>query len=140
MSEKGFRVEIPVHIKRDRLAWKVLAEREAPKSGDSVPRIARLLALAHKWEGLVRQGNVKNYAGIAKRIGMTKGRVAQVCSMVLLAPNIQETILNTNSSLRSRITTHALRQVIRDSIWITQRGRCGSSNRRLPNRTSPLIS
>ena len=50
MSEKGFRGEIPVHIKRDQRAGKVLARGETPKDNESVPGIARLLALAWRWD------------------------------------------------------------------------------------------
>ena len=91
MSEKGFRVEIPVHIKRDRGTQKVLTKGEAVKVQDSVPRIARLLALAHKWEGMVRRGD--GYAELARRHGISKARVSQICSMVLLAPRMQERLL-----------------------------------------------
>ena len=73
----GFRIEIPVHIKRDRRARKVLAKGEAPRVAEPVPRIARLLALAWKWEGMVRRGEVKGYAEIARRIGLSRARVAQ---------------------------------------------------------------
>ena len=34
-----------------------------------VPKVARLLALTHKWEGMVRQGEVKDYAEIARMEG-----------------------------------------------------------------------
>ena len=93
MSDKGFRLEIPVHIKRDRRARKVLAHGDMPKGDDSVSRIARLLALAHKWEGMVRRGEVEDYVEIAERSRLTRGRVTQICNLVLLAPTLQEAIL-----------------------------------------------
>ena len=97
MSEKGFRVEIPVQIRRDRQARKVLAEREAPKIEDSVPRIARLLALAHKWEGMVRRGETGSYAEIAGVTSLSRARVTQICSLSLLPPNVQEHLLQRES-------------------------------------------
>ena len=71
MSDKGFRVEIPVNIKRDRPTGKA-AKREPQHEGqqDAVPRLARLLALAHKWEGMVQRGKVKNYTEIAHAAGL----------------------------------------------------------------------
>jgi hypothetical protein len=113
VSEKGFRVEIPVHIKRDQRARKVLAEREAPKSGDSVPRIARLLALAHKWEGMVRRGET-DYAELARRHGLSSARVSQVCSLTLLAPEIEESVVLSSSLSRQCLAAMAARPLWRE--------------------------
>ncbi len=115
MSEKGFRVEIPVQIKRDQRARKVLAEREAPMIGDSVPRIARLLALAHKWEGMVRRG-ATNHGQLARQHGLSRARVSQICSLSLLAPDIQESIL-----LSSSLSQHCLAAMVARPIWREQR-------------------
>ena len=53
MSEKGFRVEIPVNFNR-RAPKGPQQEPPLQNEFDDVPRIARLLALAHKWEGIVQ--------------------------------------------------------------------------------------
>ena len=92
MSEKGFRVEIPVNIKRGgRVATN--AHQETPDElQDGVPTIARLLALAHKWERMVREGEAE-YAQLARRHGLSRARVSQVCSLTLLAPKLQQAIL-----------------------------------------------
>ena len=91
MSEKGVRVEYEVHLKRDRRARKVVRQGPPPAPPpDAVPRIARLLALAWKWEGMVRRGEVKDYAQIAKLTGLTRMRVKKIIGMTLLAPAIQE--------------------------------------------------
>ena len=118
MSGKGFRIEIPVHIKRDRRARKVIAKGEAPKVEEPVPRIARLLALAHKWEGMVRRGEIKDYAEIARLTGLTRGRVTQICSLTLLAPDIQEAIL---SPAPTSLDSRALRRVLTHARWEVQR-------------------
>ena len=89
MIEKGFRIEIPVNIKR----WhtrKVIPQEDLPTVQDVVPRAARLLALAHRWEGMVRRGEVAEYVEIARLAGLTRGRVTQICSLTLLAPDLQE--------------------------------------------------
>ena len=120
MSEKGFRIEIPVHIKRDRRARKVITRAETPRDNESIPRIARLLALAHKWEGMVRHGEVEDYAAIAHVAGVTRGRVAQVCSLVLLAPTLQERIL----SARARWPARSTRRMTGLVAWREQRELC----------------
>ena len=94
MSEKGFRVEIPVHINRDRRARKVIKTGEPPVEKEGVPRIARLLALAHKWERMVRRGKVRDYAEIARRHGLSRARTTQICGLVLLSPELQHEILS----------------------------------------------
>ena len=118
MSEKGFRIEIPVHIKRDRRARKMIAEGEAPTVQAAVPRIARLLALGHKWEGMVRRGEVKNYAEIATRMGLSRARVTQIGYLALLAPDIQEKILNASHDL---LPERVLRCVVVHVLWIDSR-------------------
>ncbi len=106
MSEKGFRVEIPVHIKRDQRARRVLAKGQVPQANRSVSRVARLLALAHKWEGMVRRGEV-SCGEIARRHGLSSARVSQICGLVLLCPELQESILE-----ERKVPTRKLLQVL----------------------------
>ena len=63
-----------------------------PESG-RVPRIARLLALALRFDGLVQAGTVKNYADLASMGHVTRARISQIMNLRLLAPDIQEEIL-----------------------------------------------
>ena len=115
MSEQGFRVEIPVHIKRDRRARKVLARGETSKDNDSVPGMARLLALAHKWEGMVRRGET-SCGEIARCHGLSSARVSQICLLTLLAPEIQESVL-----LSSSLSQRCLAAMAAHPIWREQR-------------------
>jgi hypothetical protein len=64
----------------------------APSPG-RVPRVARLMALALKFEGLVREGVVADYAELARLGRVTRARVTQVMNLTLLAPDIQEALL-----------------------------------------------
>jgi hypothetical protein len=58
-----------------------------------IPRIAKLMALAHHFERLVVTGVVKDYAELA-RLGMvSRARISQIMNLLLLAPDIQEDIL-----------------------------------------------
>ena len=112
MSDKGIRIEVPVHIKRDRRARKVLVEGEAAAVQGSVPRIARLLALANKWERMVRRGQVKDYAEIARRYRISRARVTQFCGLALLPPRTQEAIL-----VASEDTPSVRRFVAPQPLW-----------------------
>ena len=120
MTESHFHVEIPVSIKRESGERKVQNPGRTSRGNDPVSKIARLLALGHKWEGMVQRGEVKNYTEIAHAAGLTKGRVAQVCDLVLLAPGIQEALLEPERHL-DRIRMRALRRVVSSPNWHDQR-------------------
>jgi DNA invertase Pin-like site-specific DNA recombinase len=66
----------------------VVAERMEP-----VPRIARLLALALKFEEMIRSGVVDNYTVLAQLGQVSRSRVTQMTNLLNLAPDIQEEIL-----------------------------------------------
>jgi hypothetical protein len=90
-------LECPVHFHRRAKGRKELragAEppRPAPEPG-RVPRVARLLALAHRFDSLLRQGLVENYSELARLGHVTAARISQVMSLLFLAPAIQEEIL-----------------------------------------------
>jgi hypothetical protein len=58
-----------------------------------VPRVARLLALAIRFEALIREGRVKSYSDLARLGHVSRARVSQIANLLLLAPDIQEEIL-----------------------------------------------
>jgi hypothetical protein len=64
-----------------------------PRVVGRLPRITKLLALAHRFEQLVRDGQVKDYAELARLGHVTRARITQVMNLLLLAPDIQEQIL-----------------------------------------------
>jgi site-specific DNA recombinase len=63
-----------------------------PETG-RVPRISRLVALALKLEGLVREGRFQNWAEMAREGQVSRARLSQILSLLNLAPAIQETLL-----------------------------------------------
>ena len=56
-------------------------------------RIACLLALAHRFDELVRSDTVKDYAELARLGHITRARVSQIMNLLNLAPEIQEYLL-----------------------------------------------
>jgi hypothetical protein len=58
-----------------------------------VPRVARLLALAIRFQELVRSGVIASYAELARLGQVTQARISQIMDLTLLAPDIQEAIL-----------------------------------------------
>ena len=97
--------------------------RSAPATEGRVPRITRLMALAIKFEGYVRDGVVKDYAELARLGHVTRARVTQIMDLNLLAPDIQEAILDLPRTVEGRdgMTLRELREVLREDRWEGQR-------------------
>ena len=56
----------------------------------TVPQVARLMALAIRFEGMIARGEVKDYADLARLGHVTRARVTQVMNLLNLAPDRQE--------------------------------------------------
>jgi len=90
---------------------------------EAVPRITRLLALALKFEGLIRSGMVSNYAAVAQVARVSRSRVTQMTSLLNLAPDIQEEILflPVAEARQLRISEPSLRKLTATLLWNRQR-------------------
>ena len=62
-------------------------------AGGCIPRIARLMALAIRFEGLLRDKTIRDYAELARLGRVTRARMTQIMKLLDLAPDIQEQIL-----------------------------------------------
>jgi integrase len=67
-----------------------------------VPRVAKLLALAHRFERLLHDGVVRDYADLAQLGQVTRARVSQILALLCLAPDLQEAILFLPPTVRGR--------------------------------------
>ncbi len=87
-------IEATVHFKMQRQGRKTIRSgaAESPVVG-RVPRIAKLMALALRFEQLIQSGQVRDYAELARRGRVTRARITQIMNLLLLAPDIQETLL-----------------------------------------------
>src|SRR6266404_416902 len=85
------------------------------------PRIARLLALAHKLDGLVRSGAVRDYAELARLGHVSAARVSQIMTLLHLAPAIQEYLLFLSADHAGFLTEPTLRAIAREPLWDLQR-------------------
>jgi hypothetical protein len=74
---------------------KILCVVPAAPSPPSVriPRVSRLMALAIRLDRLVRTGQVASQAELARLGHVSRARITQIMNLVLLAPDIQETLL-----------------------------------------------
>ena len=69
------------------------------------PRVARLMALALRFEELVRTGEVASYSELASLGHVTRARICQIMNLLHLAPDIQEALLFLPPTLRGRDAT-----------------------------------
>lgn len=93
-----------------------------PKAPDPprISRIARLMALAIKFQDMVDRGEVRDYADLAQLGYVSRARITQIMNLLLLAPDIQERLLD--GVLRQSVTSERhLRPVLRSLDWAAQR-------------------
>ena len=87
-----------------------------------IPRVARMLALAHNIDAKIRAGELRDLADAARAIGVTRARMTQIMNLLLLAPGIQEAILDlppvTNE--RDSVSERALRGIVAETDWNQQ--------------------
>jgi hypothetical protein len=88
-----------------------------------VPRVAKLMALAIRFERLVRSGEVRDFAEIARLGHVTRARMSQIMNLRTLAPDIQEAILFLPRVAEGDdpITERDLRHLLRSLDWREQR-------------------
>jgi len=89
----------------------------------NIPRVAKLLALAIRFEKLVKRGDIQDYADLARLGYVTRARITQIMNLLNLAPDIQEDILFLPNTMKGRdpILEKDLRPVAAVPHWSRQR-------------------
>jgi len=87
---------------------------------------------------MIRSGELKNWAEAARLIGITRTRMTQTANLMLLAPEIQEAILNRPRLAMSEkiISEHDLRPLLDHINWNHQEQEWSN----LPSNTEQLNS
>jgi hypothetical protein len=120
-------IERTVHFQRRGHGRKQLQDGAAPAPPilptGRVPRVARLLALAHRFDGLIRTGAVRDFAALARLGRVTRARISQVMYLLNLAPTIQEEVLFLPRTERGRdaIILADLQPIASVRSWAKQR-------------------
>ena len=88
-----------------------------------IPRVSKMMALAIRFDGLIRGGIVKDQAELARLGQVTRARLTQIMSLLYLAPDIQEAILFLPTFERGRnsLTEKQLRPIASTPSWNKQR-------------------
>jgi hypothetical protein len=109
---------------------------KCPTQGDApaaAPRIARLLALAMRCEALLRAGEVRSYAELARLGSVSAARITQMMNLLNLSPGIQEQILFLSAADADAVVERNLRSIARVNDFDQQQrlfARLLSSHRR----------
>lgn len=93
---QGIKFQTKVHFRCGRSGRKHLRTGDTPAvevEPGRVPRISRLMALAIRFDKLVREGVVADQADLARLGRVTRARVTQIMNLLCLAPDIQEDLL-----------------------------------------------
>lgn len=94
-----------------------------PAEPGRLPRVARLMALAIRCDGLIRDGVIESYTEIGRLGHVTRARVSQIMNLLNLAPDIQEEILFLPRTQRGRdvVILAQLQPIAQVPDWRKQR-------------------
>lgn len=129
-DDGGVTMVFQVHVaasqrgrKHIRLGEKKMVSGGETRGGTKVPRIARLMALAIRFEDLVRSGEVEDHAALAAIGHVTPVRISQIASLNNLAPDIQEELLWHEPVVgdREAIAERHVRGIALELDWVKQR-------------------
>jgi hypothetical protein len=85
-----------VHFRVCRNGRKRLENGEMPQAAEEpgrLPWVTKLMALAIRFDALVREGRVSDQAELARLGHVSRARVTQIMNLLHLAPDIQEELL-----------------------------------------------
>lgn len=119
-------IECAFHISRRSKGRQEIQVGESPRmpcERGRVPRVAKLLALAHRFEELLRRGEVADYSELARLGRVTRARISQIMSLLSLAPDLQEQVLFWPRTERGRdpIQMRHLLPIAQVADWKIQR-------------------
>jgi hypothetical protein len=119
---QGLTIERQVHFTRGRHTRKVIEPgppMESSTPEGRIPRISRLMALAIRFDRLIKEGEITDQADLARLGNVTRARVTQIMNLLQLAPDIQEAILFLPRTVKGRdpIREHHIRPIAAEPDW-----------------------
>ncbi len=87
-----------------------------------VPRIAKLMALAIRYDKMLNDGVVQSQTELAELLHVSQPRMTQIMNLLHLSPEIQEYILflDTSVSPPRVLHEHGLRDCVHEVSWQNQ--------------------
>jgi len=124
---KGLTIERQVHFTRGQRSRKVIEGGPSPAPDatptGTIPRVARLMALAIRFERLIKVGEIADQADLARLGSVSRARVTQIMNLLQLAPEIQEALLFLHRTEKGRdpIREIMIRPIAAEPDWRKQR-------------------
>jgi hypothetical protein len=116
LNGSSLRLEFDVDLKQVRPLNRWHKEEEIEKE----PKIRRNLILAHQLQRLFDEGKVKNLKQASEWINFDQARLDHLMTMLLIAPNIQNEILNGDKQVISIIPEYKIRSLAAEADWKKQ--------------------
>ncbi len=113
----------PIHFRVRQTRRQIVTEPAPPPPPGRVPRVARLMALAIKFDRMLQDGVVGSQTDLAALARVTQPRMTQIMNLLHLAPDIQEEILFLPQVTEGRdpVTERELRGIVTLYDWTSQR-------------------
>jgi hypothetical protein len=119
----AYTVSRKIHFQNSRRSKKTIRPGEKPKRKTArTPRISKLMALAIHFEQMLLDGDVEDMATLARYGQVTRARMTQIMNLLLLAPDIQEKLLNLpqTTSGRDSVILRELQALALEPDWTVQ--------------------
>ena len=119
----NIKCKVDLKLKSNRPKPAESVEAPVPQRRGKVPRVARLMALAIQMDEMLRTGEAMDTMDLAEMGRVTQPRITQILSLSLLAPDIQEALLNLPREMigKSKICEKNLRPLTTELHWDRQR-------------------
>ena len=116
-------LSIPIHLATPTRRTVVRRGSKPARPAGRIPRVARILALAHHFQNLLDTRVVRTQMELAELTKLTTARITQIMNLLVLAPDIQEEILFLPpvSKGAAPITERDLRPLLKTLVWSEQR-------------------
>jgi len=113
----------PIHFRVRQTRRLIVTEPAPPPPPGRVPRVARLMALAIKFDRMLQDGVVGSQTDLAALARVTQPRMTQIMNLLHLAPDIQEEILFLPPVTEGRdpVTERVMRAIVLIPEWHRQR-------------------
>ena len=84
-----------IHFENGRRSRKVVEGVDVtPPTSGRIPRVSKIMALAIRFDKLIRDGVAKDQSTLARLGHVSRVRMTQIMNLNLLAPDIQEEVLH----------------------------------------------
>ena len=94
----------------------------SPLATGRLPRVTQVVAMAIHFQDMIRCGEARDYADLARLGCITRERMSQIMELVWLAPDIQKEILDFPPTGKSRfpVSEVAVRRIAGKLSWEAQ--------------------